>query len=151
MSNADTPGRSRSRKPAFTAAPTIPRWGLAQPLGVEQVRDLLGRPFDDPGLMLALTYARLFELAIQRLNQVPEKNLLAFLDAMGVSLLPPAPARVPLTFALTPGTAATRVPRGAQAVTQASGNLPAVVFETEDDLTVVPASLAAGLTGARGA
>jgi Baseplate J-like protein len=131
---------------AFTAAPTIPRWRLAQQLGDEQVRDLLARPFDDPGLMLALAYARLFELAIQRLNQVPEKNLLAFLDVMGVSLLPPAPARVPLTFALTPGTAATRVPRGTQAATQASGGLPAVVFETEDDLTVVPATLAAGLT-----
>jgi hypothetical protein len=131
---------------AFTAAPTIPRWRLAQEFTEQQVRDLLAGPIDDPGLMLALTYARLLELALQRLNQVPEKNLFAFLDVMGVNLLPPAPARVPLTFTLTPGTAATRVPRGTQAATQASGGLPAVVFETEDDLTVVPATLAAGLT-----
>jgi len=131
---------------AFARAPTIPRWGLARQLDEPQVRDLLARPFDDPGLMLALAYARLIELSLQRLNRVPEKNLLAFLDTMGVSLLPPFPARVPLTFALTPGTPPTVVPRGTRAATQATSSSPGVVFETTDELTVVPAALADGLT-----
>ena len=57
---------------------------------------------------------------------------------MGVCLLPPAPARVPLTFALTPGTPAHPGPRGTQAATQAERHVRRrVVFETEDDLTVV--------------
>ena len=76
---------------AFGAAAAlgIERWRLAQHFSEQRVRDLLARPFDDPGLMLALIFARLLDLALQRLNQVPEKNLLAFLDAMGVG---PAPA-----------------------------------------------------------
>src|SRR5437763_17095796 len=91
---------------AFSAAPAalqIPRWRLARHLGEQQVTELLARPLDDPGLMLSLIFARLLELALERLNRVPEKNLLAFLDSLGVSLLPPSPARVPLTFGLTAG------------------------------------------------
>ena len=49
-------------------------------------------PEGDAGTMLQRIFARLLELALQRLNQVPEKNLLAFLDTMGVSLLPPSAA-----------------------------------------------------------
>ncbi|NJR57848.1 MAG: hypothetical protein HC769_02665 [Cyanobacteria bacterium CRU_2_1] len=39
-------------------------------------------------------FARFSELIIQRLNQVPDKNLLAFLDLLGASRLPPQAARV---------------------------------------------------------
>src|SRR2546421_5134625 len=74
----------------------------------------------DAGMMLQRIYARLLELALQRLNRVPEKNLLTFLDLMGVSLLPPSPARAALTYGLTPGTLPTFVPRGSQAGTKAS-------------------------------
>jgi hypothetical protein len=128
---------------AFTAAPHLPRWQHARRVDTAEVEALLARPFDDPGLMLALGWARLLELALARLNQVPEKNLLAFLDTMGVSLLAPAAARVPLTFGLTPGAPPTAVPRGTQAASAPAAGQPAVVFETEDDLTVVPATLAA--------
>src|SRR5215471_9646213 len=75
---------------AFAASPSQPRWRYAQPFDEAQVRAMLSRPFDDAGLMLALMFARLLELTIERLNQAPEKNLLAFLDTLGVSLLPPA-------------------------------------------------------------
>lgn len=67
-------------------------------------------PDGDAGTMLHRGFARLLELALLRLNQVPEKNFLAFLDTMGVSLLPPALAHVPLTFTLAPGSAPTEVP-----------------------------------------
>ena len=39
----------------------------------------------DAGTMLQRIFARLMEIALDRVNRVPEKNLLAFLDAMGVS------------------------------------------------------------------
>ncbi len=100
----------------------------------------------DAGTMMQLMFARLLEIALERLNRVPDKNLLAFLDTMGLWLLPPSPAQVPLTFSLTPGTAATLVPRGTQAGTQPSGEQPTVIFETEDDLTVIPAQLTTGFT-----
>src|SRR5262249_55857998 len=40
----------------------------------------------------------------------------------------------------------TRVPQGTQAGTQASGQQPAVLFETEDDLTLIPAQLTQAFT-----
>ncbi len=98
----------------------------------------------DAGTMLQRIFARLLEISLERLNKVPEKNLLAFLDVMGVSLLPPSTAKVPLSFSLTPGNPATLVPKDTQSSTQTSGEQPAVIFETEDDLTVIPAQLTMG-------
>ena len=43
-------------------------------------------------------FARYCGLIIQRLNQVPEKNHVAFLDVLNVSRMSPVPAQVPLTF-----------------------------------------------------
>src|SRR5262245_26429263 len=131
---------------AFSATPAIPRWQYARQFSEEQMRELLAKPFDDAGLMLAFIYARLMEIALQRLNQAPEKNLVAFLDTMGVSLLTPSPARAPLTFALTSGAPPTFIPKGTQAGTQPVGGQAAVIFETEDDFTVITARLAAGFT-----
>src|SRR6266705_1368822 len=103
-------------------------------------------PAGDAGTMLQRIFARLLELALQRLNQVPEKNLLAFLDTMGVNLLPPAAATVPLTFSSTPGSPPIFVPKGMQAGTLPRGEQPAVLFETADDFTIIPAQLATGFT-----
>ncbi len=103
-------------------------------------------PEGDAGTMLQRIFARLMELALQRLNQVPEKNLLAFLETMGVSLLSPSPAKAPLTFGLTPGTPPTFVPQASQAVTKPGAQQTAVTFETESDLNVIPAQLITGFT-----
>jgi hypothetical protein len=93
-------------------------------------------------------FGRFAELIIQRLNQVPEKNFLAFLDLLGVSLLPPQPARVPLTFSLAAGSAVDGlVPAGTQvAAPPAEGEKEPVIFETEAELVVTAAQLAAIFT-----
>jgi Baseplate J-like protein len=136
-----------TEKPPILDSRTLPEiLQQLQDLAKNDVPEWQPPPEGDAGTMLQRIYARLLELAIQRLNQVPEKNLLAFLDTMGVSLLPPSPATVPLTFLLTPGTPATLIPKGAQAGTQPSGQQPAVIFETEDDLTVIPAQIVQALT-----
>jgi uncharacterized phage protein gp47/JayE len=125
------------------SSPPLPRlWKYAEQFTEQQIREFLAKPFDDAGLMLSVVYARLMELSIERLNRVPEKNFLAFLDTMGVSPMPPSPARVPLIFALSPGAGPTLVPRGTQAAAQ-PGN---VVFENEDDVTVIPARIATAFT-----
>ena len=86
-------------------------------------------------------FARLIEILIQRLNQVPDKNFLAFLDLLGASCLPPQPARVPLTFSLAAGSAVDAiVPPGTQ-VAAAQGELNPVIFETEQELVVTAAQL----------
>ena len=81
-------------------------------------------PGGDAGVMLQRIFARMMELALARLNGVPDKNLMAFLDTMGVSLLPPSAAQAPLTFTLKPGAPATLVPKGTQAGTTPGGPLP---------------------------
>jgi hypothetical protein len=126
-----------------------------------QVKDLLAiyapqwKEFDPAtgkpeGMSAALIniFARYCEIIIQRLNQVPEKNFLAFLDLLGASLQPPQPARVPLTFTLAAGsTDAAVVPAGTQAAAPpAEGEKDPVIFETERELTVTPALLTALFT-----
>lgn len=91
--------------------------------------------------------ARFAELLIQRLNRVPDKNFLAFLDLLGAALLPPRPARVPLTFMLADGSLEDAlVPAGTQVAAQpAPGEQEPVVYETEKDLVVVATKLALAL------
>jgi hypothetical protein len=92
-------------------------------------------------------FARFAETIIQRLNQVPEKNFLAFLNLLGASQLPPQPARVPLTFSLAAGSfAESVVPSGTQvAVSPGSGEQEPTTFETERELVVTPALLASAI------
>jgi len=94
------------------------------------------------------TFARFGELVIERLNQVPDKNFLAFLDLLGAERQPPQPARVPITFALTAGaTIEAQVPQGTQvAAPPAPGAKDPIVFETESPLVVTAASLSSLLT-----
>jgi Baseplate J-like protein len=103
-------------------------------------------PSGDAGAMLQRIFARLMEIAIERLNRVPEKNLFAFLDAMGVGLLPPSAAQTALTFSLLKGSPPTLVPKGAQASMRASKQAPTLIFETQDDFTVLPATLTRAFT-----
>lgn len=97
----------------------------------------------DFGDALVKIFARFAEIVIERLNQAPQKNLLAYLDMLGASLQPPQPARVPLVFSLAAGgTADAIVPARTQAAAPpAAGETAPVIFETERDLVVVAATL----------
>ena len=101
-----------------------------------------GRP---EGVSAALihTFARFAEIIIQRLNQVPEKNFLAYLDLLGASLMPPQPARVALTFSLSAGSGAdARVPAETQVAAPATEDeKEPVIFETQRELWVTAMQL----------
>src|SRR5689334_7938225 len=112
-----------------------------------------GSPWDafrpELGTSGALTriFARFGELITDRLNRVPDKNFLAFLDLLGASLLPPRPARVPLTFSLADGASGAVVPaRTEVAAVAASGEPEQAVFVTESELIVTAARLRAAFT-----
>jgi predicted phage baseplate assembly protein len=115
-----------------------------------QVRTLLqtytpdwkGEP-GDFGDALVRIFARYAEIVIERLNRTPEKNLLAYLDLLGESLLPPQPAQAPLTFSLAAGSPADGVvPVATQvAAPPAEGDTALRIFETERELTVIAATL----------
>src|SRR5690606_4225905 len=62
------------------------------------------RPEDpDPGTALFLLFAKLLEGNIRRLNQVPHKSLLTFLNQFGAALLPARPALAQVVFELAEG------------------------------------------------
>ena len=55
----------------------------------------------DPGVTLIELFAWMTDMTLFRLNQVPERNYIKFLEMIGVSLLPPAPAQTDLRFRLS--------------------------------------------------
>ncbi|WP_426513838.1 putative baseplate assembly protein [Dactylosporangium sp. McL0621] len=96
----------------------------------------------DLGVALIELFAWLAEGVVFRLNRVPEKNFLAFLNLLGVTRDPVAPAGTFLTFAAG---AKSTVPAGTRAQTVpptgGAGAVPPIVFETDDDVTVLPVAL----------
>lgn len=96
----------------------------------------------DPGITLIELFAWLVEVLLYRLNRVTEKNYLAFLDLMGIELQPPQPALVNLTFSLVPGARNFQViPAGTSVATDYKNDESPLVFETLNDLVVLPTSI----------
>jgi len=96
---------------------------------------------NDPGVALIELFAWMSEQLIFRLNQVPDRLYLHFLNLVGIEPFPPGVARCDLTFWLSEALEHdVRVPGGSQVAT-AGGSGPAVVFTTVDDLVMTPPRL----------
>ncbi|MGW5779806.1 putative baseplate assembly protein [Streptomyces sp. NPDC003863] len=96
----------------------------------------------DPGVTLVEAVAHMADQLVYRLNRVPEKNHLAFLDLLGVTLFPPAAAHADVTFRLSaPQPEPVLLPTGTEVSTGRTETEEAVVFATTADLTVVPCEL----------
>jgi hypothetical protein len=113
---------------------------LRHPLGVDADAG------DPMAAALLRVFARYCELIIQRLNRVPEKNHLAFLDTLNISRIPPVPAHVPLTFNPVKKLPGTQVPIVVPAHTQVAaapgeGETEPVVFETTRELALTDIKL----------
>ncbi|MFD9960302.1 putative baseplate assembly protein [Amycolatopsis sp. NPDC058986] len=105
----------------------------------------------DPGVTLIETFAHMVDQLIYRLNRVPERNYLAFLELLGVRLFPPAAARADVTFWLSaPQPEPVVLRAGTEVTTTRSETEEAVSFATVDDLVVVPCALEKLVTGAAG-
>ena len=76
----------------------------------------------DPGITLIELAAWMTDLLIFRLNQVPEKNYVAFLNLLGIKLRAPRAAKALLQFTLVEGTARQKVPKGSQVSTPQAGD-----------------------------
>src|SRR5512143_4255170 len=68
----------------------------------------------DPGITLIELAAWMTHVALFRLNRVPEKNYIAFLNLLGIKLQPPQAARALLTFSLADGADKQIIPEGTQ-------------------------------------
>jgi predicted phage baseplate assembly protein len=99
----------------------------------------------DPGIALAQLFAWLADMIIYRLNRVPEKNYLKFLELIGIQPTPPAPAQAELTFTLSTKdlTEALLIPKGTQVSLADQVDGGPVIFETDDNLYAVGAELKA--------
>ncbi|MEU2834782.1 putative baseplate assembly protein [Streptomyces lavendulae] len=96
----------------------------------------------DPGVALIEAFAQMVDQLSYRLNQVPDKIHLEFLELLGVQLAPPQAAYTDLTFRLSaPQQADVAVPVGTQVATPRAGRQPACVFTTCQELTIVPTAL----------
>ena len=95
----------------------------------------------DPGITILELAAWMTELILYRLNRVPEKNYLAFLNMIGVRLRPPQPARGLITFELVEGADKQLLRAGMQVSTSQSSEDETVVFETQRDLVIVGSKL----------
>ncbi len=106
----------------------------------------------DPGVALIELFAWMSEMVLYRVNQVPERLYVHFLNMIGIEPFPPSVARVDLTFWLSAVLdSSVVVPSGTQVMTTAGasgGADEAVVFTTSQDLVIAPPRLVTAFTSA---
>jgi predicted phage baseplate assembly protein len=86
-------------------------------------------------------FARYMQAVIDRLNQAPDKNLLAFLDMLGVSLIPARAARAPVVFEPLPNATDARIAAGTRLGAQVPDRPDPVRFETASSIAMAAARL----------
>src|SRR5690242_18268063 len=93
----------------------------------------------DPGITLVQLFAWLTEMIIWRLNKVPDKSFVKFLELLGIELAVAVPARAELTFKLSaPNLGSTvLIPRGTRVSLAEAGPSGPVIFETDDNLFAI--------------
>jgi len=97
----------------------------------------------DPGVTLIETFAWMTDQLLYRLNRVPDRHYVKFLELLGVGLFPPTAARAAVTFWLSAAaTEPVRVAAGTQVATLRTESDEAIVFSTVSDLSIVPSWLA---------
>ena len=101
----------------------------------------------DPGVALIELFAWMTEMTLYRLNQVPDRLYVKFLELVGVELFSAVPARADLLFRLTAARDdVVRVPAGTQVSTERRDDEAAIVFLTDSEMQVTPPTLVACLT-----
>ena len=96
----------------------------------------------DPGITLIETFAYMVDQLVFRLNQVPDLHYIKFLELLGESLRPPSAAYTILEFTLTvPQSNDVVVPMGVEVSTARKGTSAPIVFTTNEDLTIVSATV----------
>ncbi len=95
----------------------------------------------DPGVTLIEAFAQMVDQLIYRLNRVPDRNYVKFLEMIGVELRPPAAATGRVTFWLSaPQPQPVLVRDETQVSTPRTDIHEPIVFSTQQDLSIVPCS-----------
>src|SRR5215216_3260452 len=115
----------------------------------------------DPGVALIELFAWMTDMLLYRVNQVPDKMYVKFLELIGVRLEPPRAARAPVTFYLSAAQPTdVSIPEGTEIATVRTETSQAIIFTSETELTIRTPTLlgaytrrsaAAGTNGSTGA
>jgi predicted phage baseplate assembly protein len=103
----------------------------------------------DPGVALIELFAWMSEMVLYRVNQVPDRLFVHFLNLVGIEPFPPSVAKAQVTFWLSAvQDVPVTVPAGLAVTTTADqrNSDTAVVFSTVDELTIRPPVLVNALT-----
>ena len=96
----------------------------------------------DPGVTLIELFAWLTEATLYRLNRVPQRHYIKFMDMLGMRLKAPVPAKVPVTFWLSAAAEnEVIIPGGTEVASTQTETQASIVFTTDDDFTVRPPAL----------
>ena len=96
----------------------------------------------DPGVTLIEAFAWMTDQLLYRLNRVPDRNYVKFLELIGVHLYPPAAAHAPVTFWLSaPQPSTVTIPAGTEVATVRTGEQLPIVYSTTEDRPIVTCSL----------
>lgn len=102
----------------------------------------------DPGVTLIELFAWMTDMLLYRVNQVPDKLYINFLNLIGVRLEPPRAARAAVTFYLSAAQPSEiTIPADTEVATVRTETNQATVFTTETALTVRPPQIAGAFTG----
>lgn len=101
----------------------------------------------DPGITLIELFAWMVDLLLYRVNRVPDKMYLRFLDLLGIRLGEAIPARTRLTFSLSAvQPVAVTIPRGTEVSTVRTHYDEAISFTSDENLVLFPPTLSQCLT-----
>jgi predicted phage baseplate assembly protein len=104
----------------------------------------------DPGVALIELFAWMSEMVLFRVNQVPERLYVHFLNMVGIEPFPPSVSRADLTFWLSAVLdQPVVVPANSEVTTAAdasTGSAEALVFSTTEDLEIAPPVLTSAKT-----
>lgn len=96
----------------------------------------------DPGVTLIEVFAWMTDQLLFRLNRVPERHYVRFLELLGVRLYPPTAAQVGMTFWLSaPQPQTIRIPAGTTVTTLRTETDDAIGFTTSQELDILPCTL----------
>ena len=99
----------------------------------------------DPGITLIETFAMMVDQLIYRLNRVPDRNYIKFLELLGLELRAPGAAQGEVTFWLSaPQPQPITVREETEVSTDRTDVDEPIVFSTTEKLDIVPCSLESG-------
>ena len=91
----------------------------------------------DPGITLIELFAWLTDRMLMRFNQVPLRNYVAFLELLGIKLLPPTSAQVELTFYLNrTRSSIVKIYDKTEVAINRQENKEEIVFTTDNEIAI---------------